>query len=71
MNDADLENEGLKVRRAEGDALVKNVFICLKRQECLGIAGESGSGKTITAKAILHLLTQDLTSSVTHLRVLW
>lgn len=56
MNDAVLEIEGLTVRSAEGDALVKNVGLCLKRQECLGIAGESGSGKTITAKAILHLL---------------
>ena len=71
MNDAVLEIEGLTVRSAEGDALVKNVGLCLKRQECLGIAGESGSGKTITAKAILHLLPQDLTASVTHLRVLW
>ena len=69
MNDAVLEIEGLTVRSAEGDALVKNVGLCLKRQECLGIAGESGSGKTITAKAILHLLPQDLTASVTHLRV--
>ena len=68
MNDAVLEIEGLTVRSAEGDALVKNVGLCLKRQECLGIAGESGSGKTITAKAILHLLPQDLTASVTHLR---
>ena len=51
MNDAVLEIEGLTVRSAEGDALVKNVGLCLKRQECLGIAGESGSGKTITAKA--------------------
>ena len=56
MNDAVLEIEGLTVRSAEGDALVKNVGLCLKRQECLGIAGESGSGKTITPKAILHLL---------------
>ena len=47
MNDAVLEIEGLTVRSAEGDALVKNVGLCLKRQECLGIAGESGSGKTI------------------------
>ena len=70
MNDAVLEIEGLTVRSAEGDALVKNVGLCLKRQECLGIAGESGSGKTITAKAILHLLPQDLTASVTHLRVM-
>ena len=70
MNDAVLEIEGLTVRSSEGDALVKNVGLCLKRQECLGIAGESGSGKTITAKAILHLLPQDLTASVTHLRVL-
>lgn len=45
MNDAVLEIEGLTVRSAEGDALVKNVGLCLKRQECLGIAGESGSGK--------------------------
>ena len=70
MNDAVLEIEGLTVRSAEGDALVKNVGLCLKRQECLGIAGESGSGKTITAKAILHRPPQDLTASVTHLRVL-
>ena len=32
MNDAVLEIEGLTVRSAEGDALVKNVGLCLKRQ---------------------------------------
>ncbi len=32
MNDAVLEIEGLTVRSAEGDALVKNVGLCLKRR---------------------------------------
>ena len=51
MNDAVLEIEGLTVRSAEGDALVKNVGLCLKRQECLGIAGESGCRKNNHSKS--------------------
>lgn len=45
MNDAVLEIEGLTVRSAEGDALVKNVGLCLKRQECLGIAASPAQEK--------------------------
>ena len=49
---------------------VDHTSICVERGDFVTIVGKSGSGKTITAKAILHLLPQDLTASVTHLRVL-
>lgn len=36
--------------------LVNNLSFNLKRGECLGVLGESGSGKSITCKAIMGLL---------------
>ena len=36
--------------------LVDNISFSLKEGECLGILGESGSGKSMTCKAIICLL---------------
>ena len=36
--------------------LVKNISFELKEGECLGVLGESGSGKSLTCKSIMGLL---------------
>ena len=68
--DAVLNIEGLTVRAASGDVLVRDVSLTLGAQECLGIAGESGSGKTVTAKSVLQLLPPDLRAEARSLSVL-
>jgi peptide/nickel transport system ATP-binding protein len=59
-----LEVDGLSVayRDSEGEEvhLVDNVSFSLNRGEALGLAGESGCGKTTTALSILGLLPQNL-----------
>ena len=50
---------GLPARRP-GDPLVDDVAFQLRRGEALGLAGESGCGKTTTALALLGLLPTNL-----------
>ena len=38
--------------------IIKNINFSLKNNSCLGILGESGSGKSITCKAIMGLLDE-------------
>jgi peptide/nickel transport system ATP-binding protein len=47
----------------EGTTLVDNISFSLDRGQRLGIIGESGSGKTLTALAILGLLADSLSAS--------
>ncbi|MEK3854212.1 ABC transporter ATP-binding protein [Cytobacillus sp. FSL H8-0458] len=47
----------------ESKQLVKNVSFAIHQGEMLGLAGESGSGKSVTAAAILGLLPQSLNVS--------
>lgn len=46
-------------KRAEGK-IVKNVSFAIRPGEMLGLAGESGSGKSITAAAVLGLLPKSM-----------
>ena len=59
-----LDVDGLAVayRDAQGNEvrLVDDVSFTLKRGEALGLAGESGCGKTTTALSILGLLPGNL-----------
>lgn len=61
MNAA-LTAHGLGVRLGDGRALVHGVDVALAPGERLGIIGESGSGKSLTALALLGLLAHPLTS---------
>jgi nickel transport system ATP-binding protein len=57
-----LEVNGLSVRTKEKgkkEKLIRNISFSLQRGECLGILGESGSGKSMSMKAILGLLDKN------------
>ena len=55
-----LQLRGCTVEDARKNVLIHNVSLEIGENECVGIIGESGSGKTMTARAILGLLSQDL-----------
>jgi ABC-type glutathione transport system ATPase component len=55
--------EGLHVRSAEGRDLVSDVSFTLGAGERLGLIGESGSGKSMTALAIMGLTPPGMTVS--------
>jgi len=57
-----LEVSDLRVEHA-GRAIVDGVDLVLERGEALGIAGESGCGKTTTALALMKLMPDSLTQS--------
>ena len=59
-----LEIEGLEVRHG-GHPIVAGVDLTVEPGEALGLAGESGCGKTTTALAIMKLLPPALTPSGT------
>ena len=54
-----LEIAGLRVTHGE-QALVDGVDLTLEHGEALGLAGESGCGKTTTALAVMKLLPPSL-----------
>lgn len=57
---APLAVEGLSVGFRSGRAIrpaVRDVSLTLRRGECLGVIGESGSGKSVTALSIMGLVT--------------
>ena len=54
-----LSIQGLQIKfpRTEGDfCAVDGVSLAINRGEILGLAGESGSGKSLTALAVTHLI---------------
>ena len=53
----------LKFRAQTGKELVRHVNFEVQRGECLGILGESGSGKSMSIKAMLGLLDKNFSVS--------
>ena len=65
-----LSVEGLDVWTASGRPLVRGVSLTLGAGEVLGLIGESGSGKTMTASAILRLLPEGIAARANRLTML-
>ncbi len=59
-NEALLQVQDLCLRTKENDPLLSNISLSLARGQCLGIAGASGSGKTLLCRAILGLVPPGL-----------
>ncbi|MGN9846852.1 ATP-binding cassette domain-containing protein [Nonomuraea sp. H19] len=57
-----LDVDGLSVRRADDHELLRDLSFTLAPGERLGLIGESGSGKSLTALAVLGLLPAGLTA---------
>jgi peptide/nickel transport system ATP-binding protein len=58
-----LEVAGLRVRAADGRDLVSDVSFTIGAGERFGLIGESGSGKSLTALAVMGLLPPGMTVS--------
>ena len=57
-----LEINNLNISIAQNQSsksLVKNISFQIKKNEIVGLIGESGSGKSLTSLAILNLLNKD------------
>lgn len=50
----------LRITRADGSALVRDVSFALEAGETVGIVGESGSGKSLTLRALMGILPPTL-----------
>ena len=59
MNDILLQAEGLQKTFSNGVRAVDDVSLYVRRGETLGVVGESGCGKSTTAKILLRLLKPD------------
>lgn len=60
MSAAAIQVEDLSVTTAEGTQIVAGVRLTVGSGELFGLVGETGAGKTLTARAILGLLPQGL-----------
>ena len=56
MNILEIKNFNLKNKYSPNKMLLEDINFNLKKGETLGIAGESGSGKTLTGLSIMSLL---------------
>jgi peptide/nickel transport system ATP-binding protein len=58
-----LDVEGLTVSTADGHPLVRDLSFTIEAGRRLGLIGESGSGKSLTALAVMGLLAPELRAS--------
>ena len=55
-----LEVKNLQIKlKNNGKKIIKNSNFYMKKNTCLGILGESGSGKSITCKSLLNILNKN------------
>ena len=55
----EVKNLSVKIKKS-GKEIVKNISFNMEENSCLGILGESGSGKSMTCKSILGILKENL-----------
>ena len=55
----EVKNLSVKIKKS-GKEIVKNISFNMEENTCLGILGESGSGKSMTCKSILGILKENL-----------
>jgi len=55
-----IDIRNLTIKTASGRVLVNRVSLDMEQGEILGVVGESGCGKTLTAKTIINLLPENL-----------
>ena len=55
----EVKNLSVKIKKT-GKEIVKNISFNMEENTCLGILGESGSGKSMTCKSILGILKENL-----------
>ncbi|PRA80014.1 ABC transporter ATP-binding protein [Microbacterium sp. MYb66] len=65
---AALELRGLRIAFG-GETVVDDVSFAVERGECVAIVGESGAGKSLTARALLGLTPADADVTVTRLMI--
>ena len=58
----EVKNLSVKIKKT-GKEIVKNISFNMEENTCLGILGESGSGKSMTCKSILGILKENLEAS--------
>ena len=58
----EVKNLSVKIKKS-GKEIVKNISFNMEENTCLGILGESGSGKSMTCKSILGILKENLEAS--------
>ena len=58
----EVKNLSVKIKKS-GKEIVKNISFNMEENTCLGILGESGSGKSMTCKSILGILEENLEAS--------
>lgn len=65
-----IDIRNLTIRTASGRILVNQVSLDMEKGELLGVVGESGCGKTLTAKTIINLLPENLSWEADRFEVL-
>ena len=58
MKILEVKNLVIKLKK-DNREIIKNINFSMEKNTCLGILGESGSGKSVTCKSILNILNKN------------